>query len=234
VTCVSKTVALRIGDFSRLNIQKGTFIMNENKRFTKLISTLASTTLLFLTALSTQAFIRQPSPQPPSASRSFVTEEEVTRTFPACKFLTKEDLQTQIGGAIKAYFPMLVRIHNPDGQFKFSSPTPIAAQCLNGQVTFKADGVFTRPGISMNRSITFTVSTHATVTYVPITTGRRLPVVKSATVCPTLIKVHDTEVMQGMKDAAQRQLDYNVRSQASCRNIAHLVYAYVQKGGSLL
>jgi hypothetical protein len=151
-----------------------------------------------------------------------------------CQFLTKEDLQRRISGAIKAYFPMLVRIHNPDGQFKFSSPTPTAAQCLNGLVNFKADGVFTRPGISMNRSIGFTVLTHATVIYVPKTTGPRLPVVKSATVCPTSIKVHDTQVMQGMKDAAQRQLDYNVQSQASCINIGHDVYLYVQKGGRLL
>jgi hypothetical protein len=121
--------------------------MKEKNRYTKLISILANTTLLFLTALSTPAFIRQPSSGPPPASRSIVTEEEVTRTFPACQFLTKEDLQRRISGAIKAYFPMLVRIHNPDGQFKFSSPTPTAAQCLNGLVNFKADGF--SPGLEL-------------------------------------------------------------------------------------
>jgi hypothetical protein len=71
------------------------------------------------------------------------------------------------------------------------------------------------------------------VTYVA-RTAPHLSIVKSATVCPTLIKVHDTEIMQGMKDAAQRQLDYYVRSQASCINIGHEVFVYVQNGGRLL
>jgi hypothetical protein len=160
-----------------------------------------------------------------------VPEEAVTRDLPTCQFFTKEELQRLMSSGIKRYFPMLVRVHNPDGQFKFSNPTPTAVQCANGQVNFKADGVFTRPGISINRSIGFTVYSKATVTYVP---REPMPsIVKSATVCPTLIKVHDTQIMQGMKDAAQMQLDYNVRSQASCINITHEIWVYVQKGGRL-
>jgi hypothetical protein len=137
-----------------------------------------------------------------------------------------------MSSAIKSYFPMQVRVHNPDGQFKFSNPTPTAAQCTNGLVNFKADAVFTRPGISMNRSIGFSVYTKATVTYIP-RPAPQLSIVKSATVCPTLIKVHDSKVMQEMKDAAQMQLDYNVRNQRSCFNIHNYVYTYVQKGGRL-
>jgi hypothetical protein len=137
-----------------------------------------------------------------------------------------------MGSAIKRSFPMLVRVHNPDGQFKFTNPTPTAAQCTNGVVTFKADGVFTRPGISMNRSIGFTVYSKTTVTYVP-RSAPQLSIVKSATLCPTSIRVHDSAVMQEMKDAAQRQLDYNVQNQRSCFSIHSYVYTYVQKGGRL-
>ena len=57
--------------------------------------------------------------------------------------------------------------------------------------------------------------------------------VKRASVCPTHIKVYDSDVMQEMKDAAQRQLHHNVRSKASCINIGTEVYTYVQKGGRL-
>jgi hypothetical protein len=207
--------------------------MYKKKRCTKLISTIASIALLFLPALSIQAFIRpQPSSPPPPASHRFVTQEAVTRTFPPCYFFTKEDLQSLMGSAIKRYFPMQVRIHNPDGQFKFTNPTPTVAQCANGLVNFKADGVFTRPGISMNRTIGFTVYSKATVTYVP-RSAPRLSIIKSATICPTQIKVHDSAVMQEMKDAAQMQLDYNVQNQRSCFSIHPQVYTYVQKGGRL-
>ncbi len=139
-----------------------------------------------------------------------------------------------MGSAIKRYFPMQIRDHrdNSKGQFKFSNPTPTVAQCANGLVNFKADAVFTRPGISMNRSIGFSVYTKATVTYVP-RTAPQLSIVKSATVCPTMIKVHDSAVMQEMKDAAQSQLDYNVQNQRSCFSIHTYVYTYVQKGGRL-
>lgn len=137
-----------------------------------------------------------------------------------------------MSSAIRPYFPMLFRHHKLDGQFKFTNPKPSAAQCLNGVVTFKADAVFIRPGISINKSIGFTVYSKATVTYVP-RTAPRLSIVKSATVCPILIKVHDTQGMQEMKDTAQAMLDYNVRNQRSCFSIGAEVYAYVQKGGRL-
>ena len=181
-----------------------------------------------------QAFTRrQPSSPPLPASHRFVTQQVITRTFPLCYFLTNEDLKSRMSSAIGRYFPMEVRIHNPDGKFKFSNPTPTAAQCAEGLVKFKADGVFTRPGIRMNRSIGFSVRTEATVTYIPRSARSPLAIVKRAIACPTSIKVHDSDVMQQMKDVAQMQLHHNVRSKASCINIAREVYTYVQKGGRL-
>ena len=210
--------------------------MHEKKPSTKLISTLASIALLFLTALPIQAFTRrQPSSPPPPASRRFVTQEAIERHLPPCKFFTKEGLlRVLVANAIKPYFPMLVRIHNPKGQFKFENPRPIAMRCAVTWVTFKADGIYTTPGSSQKRTISFIVYIDpATITYVP-RRAPQLPIVKSATACPRIFKVDDdSDLPPGMKDAAQRQLDYNARSGASCFSILPEVLAYVQKGGKL-